>query len=325
MKFYANITGGGAVFFGNFLRNGGRSNVFAGASIPYAKEFTDYICGESPRNYVTSGVARRLAMDAYDKIVDIYPKETVFGLGVTAKLHFKGERHGRSHKAFVCIYNGSSMREWDWEPLSKSRSAQEEELAIFIESIVDGIVDYKGLPKVSAKKSYDDLFMRNFFRDKNINRICVFSGTFNPWHEGHESIYQTSQKVLGEKPIVLISGNPVGKRAVDPLSLFERGEATGKPWIVGYASYFCDQYKEIYPWCKNIIFIVGHDTWERLKDTDSATCGAKYLVFPRHGEGVTKEEVERFGDCLLPESLLMDHADPKFHSISSTQIRNGKA
>lgn len=132
----------------------------------------------------------------------------------------------------------------------------------------------------------------NFDSRKQGSTLCVYSGSFNPWHEGHEEIYRQSVEIFGEENTFLeLSIFNFDKPGIDSLELENRllGIGARKSVLVTGATRFLEKYRTISCYRKNIVFSVGADTFDRidLNDFKDEPFGAvKFLVFPRGGKTV---------------------------------------
>lgn len=101
-KFYMGITGGGLICLGELLKNGGGSNVFLGANIPYSKELL---------NNVTRTVIKCVSNEKAIELSQLGELTEVdhIGIGVTCCLAKNGsERAGREHLVYLSSSQGKA-------------------------------------------------------------------------------------------------------------------------------------------------------------------------------------------------------------------------
>lgn len=108
-KLYLCITGGGTGVVSKILENGGASNIFLGANIPYHTEDILNITGSLPK-LCSEKSARLLSMDGYEKSSALlFKNKECICIASTSSLRKNGvERADRIHEAFICIriYDG---------------------------------------------------------------------------------------------------------------------------------------------------------------------------------------------------------------------------
>lgn len=134
-KLFLAITGGGSGAITKLLENGGASDMFLGAIIPYChRELTDIV--GSTDKAVSSRVALLLSTAAYNRaIIDEFtagPGRECVGIGATCSLAKTGkEREGREHKVFIAVTimtsDSKEKRECVEVTLKTKRTRKEEE------------------------------------------------------------------------------------------------------------------------------------------------------------------------------------------------------
>ena len=171
-------------------------------------------------------------------------------------------------------------------------------------------------------------------KDKN---LIVYSGSFNPWHKGHERVYDYIHKFFGKYPIIEINFGPsdcTGKKEIDHAAVLERISKlpylsryiiTPHQYFVYKAAYLKSLFK-----CPNITFAIGSDTARKLDEyATNYNCpgyedrtylmellryGVKFLVFPR----TIGEKIE-LSENINEACLIVNNFIPV--EISSTEIR----
>lgn len=149
--------------------------------------------------------------------------------------------------------------------------------------------------------------------------ICIYSGSFNPWHEGHQDIYDYCVKEFGKENTFLeLSVMNFDKPGIDPIEIDNRAAGLKVSTLFTNTSTFIKKYmllKQRAP----IVFAVGADTFDRinLDDFDNILVGnVKFLVFPRNGKSIRD-----YG--FLPEHLIDGRSWglTKENNVSSTDLR----
>lgn len=104
-KLYLSITGGGTAAISKLLENGGASNIFLGATVPYSTDDLSFLCGSAANKPVSEECADRLSILGYQSAsaVKLQEKEGVC-IGATSSLRKNGvERAGRIHQAYISV------------------------------------------------------------------------------------------------------------------------------------------------------------------------------------------------------------------------------
>lgn len=108
-KLYLCITGGGTGVVTKILENGGASNVFLGANIPYNEDDTRNVIGSIVK-CCSERAAFLLSLDGYNKAsCNKFKNRECVCVSSTSSLRKNGvERADRIHEAFICvrIYDG---------------------------------------------------------------------------------------------------------------------------------------------------------------------------------------------------------------------------
>ena len=105
-KLYLSLTGGGTKSISMLLENGGASEVFLGASIPYCEEDLRWNIGPYSKA-VSRQVAEKMSYGCISKSVcdSLEGEDRIISIGVTASLAKAGkEREDRIHEAYICIH-----------------------------------------------------------------------------------------------------------------------------------------------------------------------------------------------------------------------------
>jgi nicotinamide mononucleotide (NMN) deamidase PncC len=144
VKLYFAITGGGTGAIYEFLRHGGASDVFVGATIPYdSNHLDDFLGGWNetiPEKACSEETAEKLAYAAFKeaKVITTNPafstENQAIGIGVTCSLaKATKEREGREHNAYIAIRS----KEFGFVKHLSPKSTREEEEIQVAEAIID--------------------------------------------------------------------------------------------------------------------------------------------------------------------------------------------
>ena len=104
-KIYMAITGGGIGAISRLLENGGASNVFVGASVPYSEHELKTFSGTTYNNVkcCSKQMADFMANESMCMMVQPDDKKDI-GVGVTASLtRGESERRDRVNHAYICV------------------------------------------------------------------------------------------------------------------------------------------------------------------------------------------------------------------------------
>lgn len=350
-KYVTAITGGGTAAISNILSRGGASSWFVEGLTPYSKEALTSFLGREPEKFVSADTANQMALKSYLRAIELGVKpEEAAGLGATAVLgKIENEREGRKHQAYISVQlcDGVHYHHIEVPNSLLDRKEQECFLAKKIEEIIetDDILRTNPLSSIRDRsKTYIDLLLSKkrlakFYtidgtitkRDLIEDDSLIYSGSFNPFHEGHAQVIKSS----GKKVFLEISITNVDKPPIDITSLFNRimsirwdieryhilDQVTGI--ILTNTPKFFDKLWVLGPKAN---FLVGTDTAKRMLDPKYGnvedlfelieTYGSKIFVCNRPGYDlhIPKDYENRFE--FLPGTGL---------NISSTELRKGRS
>lgn len=181
-------------------------------------------------------------------------------------------------------------------------------------------------------------------------RIAIFSGTFNPMHDGHIGIityFSKKKEYFDELWILPTGGNPL-KQQFTEKELEERYKQIEDTFFTinvgnyGVRVMLCDyeirqpypvytidtlnRMKEKYPDCVFSLIVGGdfYETFDKWKDNVEIINNHKIYVYPRGNSD------ETYSDWKMHKNLFdmgrIDKENIKMYNISSTEIRenNGK-
>ena len=355
-KLGAVASGGGSLFFSDILTAGGASEFLLFADIPYATESLDAYVGKMLNKYCSEGAARQMAVAAEQKAASLGHK--AIGMGITCSLS-KGEneRAGREHKFYVALCYGTEVVVLEWKTSSQIYSRLQEELLVadycksFLEDFINDLEVLRRYQKgmdFSIKNDVNSLFSLKYTQptdqyrmihylasegsvsvvDSDVNvrmrkakgEVCIYSGSFNPFHAGHEAILKECESAFGKDNVFLeLSIANFEKPPLDALETQKRVRGMlkhSRNVIVTDKPLLDEKYLLLNGQTSaDVVFAVGADTYHRYIPTKE-TFDYKFFVFPREGL-----EYDLTHPRIHPKVL-----DFNFEpvSISSTEIRNGK-
>ena len=358
-KVFVVATGAGATF-GEFFVVPGASKTLLGFFVPYDQHFFDEFAGK-PDSYASPDAARKLAVAAYYK-AKICKKqdssEFVYGIGAACSIATTPERAGRQHKIHVALHGEGFTEVWDLI-LDQGLSREEEETAVrnlILEAVcrakgvtytsnafqLRGVVSFncdiaqatiseEGLVE-EGDPPFLQLYHASFPNPPCLEqgaRVVLFPGSFNPFHEGHQAMYDLATQILGQKPLPELSVRNADKPPLDYMSLNERVEGLQHTGVVlTRASKMIDKVRLFRKWgVSAVTFVVGADTWQRILDPrflepgeleEFAETDTKFLVFGRGDASIMATSDLR---NLMIES---EKARSFNRPVSSTSIRKEK-
>tara|TARA_R110000764_G_scaffold223444_1_gene312304 strand:+ start:720 stop:1868 length:1149 start_codon:yes stop_codon:yes gene_type:complete len=362
---HVSMTGGGTSFIGEYLGFGGASSTLVGAEVPYHPSKVDEFLGNKPFDkYCSRGTARQMAAKSYfiAKGSEMNREESnPIGIGVTCSLTTgKGERVGRENKAFVCIHSGDHTSEFGIQFFGflGGREVQEGHVVDYIFSAIttftkescnlmgamdNPILKHLGRMQPSVKLDHDfcekrpQTIKNALKRFKDVENIIVMSGSFNPFHEGHAEVFEKcklfSYSLDGSVLMVEVTSSAQGKAPIDHLTIRDRVKnvmaQTGHVDVVySDVPFFVDKYNEYSDGKTKVIFAIGYDIYERIRDfnykegtheeffksRDLSPDEISFIVFPREDKNYEGDD-----PYVLEDSKGLEIRN--LH-ISSTQIRN---
>ena len=355
-KVYFAITGGGQSFLGSFMRISGASKTVVGAIIPYSPAvFDKFIGNKKVSSYASNEAARKLALASYAECSAAgVESQYAIGIGASSSLGKDNERVGREHTIHIVAHTWNSTHTWDITLKQGRLRPVEDKLAsdaIFDmlahvtigTSLPDLILHTDELSTIDHEQNTDVGLMLLSRPDHSYllqgdkkpfgKELAIYSGSWNPFHDGHLGIYQTAAEILGCKPYLELSLRNADKGTIDFVDLYRRMDSIvpQKPLILTQAPTYYDKVKllrNVYHETNPITFIVGADTWVRIWDEKYVPMslsdlekfffanGVKFLVFGRDGNPI----VHPMG---FGEDLRIKHSRAEQYSspVSSTSLR----
>lgn len=318
-KIYLAITGGGQSFIGDYLSVSGGSKVIKGAIVPYSKEAFDKFVKVHVDNYASDKAARQLAVAAYNEVQELgADKYYALGLGATCSLAKDNERKGREHKIYVAVHHMTATNLYSII-LDQGRTRWEEELLareLIFQALAFGtFCGSFNFDRMSWLKEIETFWQESAGKREHIDlvlgqrgmvlknavvhvpKLVVYPGSFFPIHDGHRQIFKLATEILWASPNLEVSVTNVDKGQMDFIEISNReNHLWNWPLILTNAPTFVDKarlFRREFP-NKEIIFVVGADTWNRiwnekyagpsgLVESVFSIQNVKFLVFGRPG------------------------------------------
>jgi hypothetical protein len=351
------ITGGGSRAVSDLLEVPGASRTLLEAQIPYSAQSIIAFLGARPDEYCSQRTARALAMAAFLRAREFHqPDDQLAGLSCTAGLATDRPRRG-PHRAHLALQTASLTATWSLELLKDRRSRSEEERLVG-RLLLNAIAEACGLTSrlnldllegehvdqtsATAPQPWQDLLLGKVEVVCSCGKVpspaAVFSGAFNPLHQGHLRMVQFAGEIL-KRPVALeISILNVDKPPLDYIEIHRRlSQFPPEQTVILSRAATFDEKSRLFP---GATFVVGSDTLRRIAlpsyyAGDKAALfsalqrianrGCKFLVFGRDmGTGFV-----RLADLDLPDILrnISREVPPEVfrEDISSTSLRKAGA
>lgn len=307
--FYA-ATGGGQSFISEYLQYGGASKTIVGCYVPYAKEqFDKFVAPVTIDKYCSKDAVLALATSAFKEALTSCDREYALGIGVSCSLATNNEREGRQHRAFIALQSQhlSAYAHLEFLP-GMTRTEEEQLIVASVFSALEALIDTWGTTAlINFKQSNcynltSDTISRaafNTYEDviNDDTTLAIYPGSWNPLHEAHEQIADIVAEVLGVPVYHELAIVNADKGLLDYFEAERREEQfikRDRNFIISDCPTFVDKVTAIrnYGYTGDIVFIVGYDTWERIKQSHYAGTEeelhnfflaerVRFLVFPR--------------------------------------------
>jgi len=334
---YLSTAGGGAAAITDLCSPPGRSSVILGATfINDTNLFNKYIGVETWSKYASQESARALSIVSQEAGKNGLKH---IGIGIASSLATNNERVGRVNLTNIVAtgfnFEVSFTQEFgrvEGQMPERERYNQEDQIRIYLNKLID--ICYEIL------KGNNDILMvylkgGDGYKVKYLNQskiaedtITIYPGSFNPIHDAHRDLKVLSETLTSAKTVFEISLVNFEKKRIDFDELNKRIQLIGDDVIVSYDKTFVEKYNSLvknYPHLKQINFVCGIDTWDRISDSDKlffySTKDVKFIVFARSGEWINRDEITYMNEMLFVDNRLKHYNNP----MSSSQIRKEKS
>lgn len=333
-KVYLAVTGGGQSFAHQFMQYSGASKTIAGFHVVYGSKVSKLFLGKEIEKYVSVEMARALATKSYEWCLEEIDPIHAVGIGVTAKLATDGEREGRIHQAILAIhcFNYTQIVNIEFKP-DLTREYEEQVCRVEIFRLLLNLIGQPSPDPVVGIAKYDvDTVYRNQFNtniNDSVGQLVIVPGSYNPFHVGHEKMIHLAEQILGANPYIELSTLNADKGVLDYFEVKNRLDSVPFDKILTTASTFKDKAMMFAKPGRQIYFVVGSDTWNRILNpkyagdteylySEFSKLNVRFLVINRSGSEV-------ISDKHLDNLVIRDDRATTFDiNISSTMIREGQ-
>jgi nicotinamide mononucleotide (NMN) deamidase PncC len=356
------VNGGSQAIAALLVRPGG-SRTLLEAVVPYSNASLAEFLRATPENFCSARTARAMAMAAFLRARRLLAADSasaesplddasVAGAACSASLMSDRPKKG-PHRIHVAAQTAGFTTTHSVE-LVKGRRNRREEEGLAAKIMLNTVAEASGLAdrlfldlladerlvsqRTPASEDWRDLLlgrtrlvqqnaggMASNSPARNSGTRAIFSGAFNPLHDGHRRMAQMAEELLGVPVEFEISIENVDKPPLDYTEMAERAAQFAsftRLWFSRAATF--EQKSALFP---NATFVVGADTIVRIADArysgreppnalaaieQIAAHGARFLVFGRTLNG----EFQTLAQLGLPPQLLA-----LCHEISLDQFR----
>lgn len=323
------IAGGGGAAASNLTDVAGASRFVLETIQPYSKHSLEAFLGFEPKQFCSAEVARQMAMICFER-ARAYSDKPVIGIACTSSLISEIPKKGK-HRFYIAAQGKDFTYIRSYE-LEKNKRTRQEECDIVSDQILNllGEVTKSGYSKlieaypykgdvseytdiVNAPSDWSDLLCdaESFFyiNPSKHSPISIFSGSFNPLHEGHVKMKEVAEKILGMPVAYEISIKNVDKPCLDyiDMDLRLRQFRHDDMLIFSRLGTFLEKakaFKEV-----SNMFVVGADTLERISDP-------RFYNFPQLE--VALQQLFKLNVQFLVFGRIKDN---KFQSLRNLKIR----
>ena len=353
------VTGGGSAALGWLLGVPGASRTVLEAVVPYSLSSLAGFLGDEPAKIVGLDTAQAMARAAYRRAIDLRTGgASVVGIGSTSAIVTDRPKKG-DHASFASAWTEQGVTTYGVTLVKglRDRDGEEEVVSrLVLRALAEAAGVSFDLPLAlddreeiqESTNAHGDPIRRlidgdaetvtasldgTLVADEPV-RGGVLAGSFDPFHEGHESLAQTAAAILEDTVTFELSVTNVDKPPLEDNEVRERlaqfrGHRTA---VLTHAPTFHDKAK-LFPGCT---FVIGWDTAVRLVEpryyvgkgsrmlealVGIRLAGCRFLVAGR----VNRGNYRSLGDVTVPaefEDMFTPIPETLFRrDISSTDLR----
>jgi len=359
-KVVVEFAGAGSEAISRLHSVAGSSRTILEATDRYASESLTDLVGFRPTQFTSPEISMLMANRAYLRARSLSDSKSVIGLGCTATIATDREKKG-DHRCHISIKTRESLTTYSLIMDKGSRSREEEE-SLVSRLMIHALAKSCGVtgvalplqPEDRVMKTQGDDFLWDWLSNQSVDylsvnadgiitvgnflqNIVLFSGSYNPLHDGHRRLAEVVRQRLGKDVCFEITLKNADKDQISWSEAKQRAKQfRGYGTVLFTQVPLFSQKSKLFP---NSIFVIGADTVERLihprfYDDDPGKMdqsfreiqqtGCRFLVAGRVNDG----QFITLSDIDIPQayqSLFEDIPEDEFRmDISSTAIREGR-
>ena len=356
------VAGAGTAAISWLLGVAGASRTVLEITVPYASSALSGYVGSEPAQFVSEETALEMARAAYNRALQLRDSaETVVGIACTATIATDRPKRGE-HRCHIAAWSGDGHSTYSLTFIKGLRDrAGEDEIAskLVLLALADSAgVEFNAHLRLDSSERVRNTTVK--FSDAiealmatHVGKAvvhadgaqiadepfkgCILSGSFNPLHEGHQSLAHAASKLAGEPVAYELSVANVDKPPLKEEEVRRRVaqfEGVGSIVLTHVPVFF--EKAELLPGCT---FVIGIDTAIRLFDPryydgskgrmllalqrlQKQSC--RFLVAGRVDDGAFRT----LSDVAIPsgfEHLFTEIPESAFRSdTSSTELRQAR-
>lgn len=344
------LAGGGTGAIPLLLRRPGGSRTVLDIAVPYGPKAVAAYLGEAPASACSAKTTQALARRAFERAVEFRPDSSVpvVGLGATAALATDRVRRGED-RLHAAAFDGARILalEWRFEPPHTSRQAQESaaeraiaalladavgvapwremaESDLAVAARTGGVLDDELAVVHDGTQPWMTAYPDGRRRAGGQIPTALVPGSFNPWHEAHQALWESARRRFGDPVTYELSITNVDKPPLPTREVLRRAEQFhGRAGLVLSAAPTFVEKARLLP---GAAFAVGADTARRIVEPtyyggveamrtalhELRFLGARFLVAGRLDRG-------RF--MQLHDLSLPPEAEGLFEAIPADELR----
>jgi nicotinic acid mononucleotide adenylyltransferase/nicotinamide mononucleotide (NMN) deamidase PncC len=206
---YVACAGAGTPFIADLFSVPGCSSYMAGARVLYAPEdLHDFIGHQDIEHAVSYTTALELATESYIRARQTNRSKNAVGLGVTAAIATNRQRKGEHQAFYAVVTHDHIIVDYKWLGHGSVEGEDSRKgMELFITQDCVAFLQYAVLnpdPEVETKLARETFFKHPVFGSSGVRQPgdqgstnLVFPSAFNPLHDGHRTICETAENLVG--------------------------------------------------------------------------------------------------------------------------------